>query len=960
MPPKSTEMLLMHCDDTAYVGTPDTNLYKLIDAICGTCGAGGLVNEVFVARLAGAMETIFGTDLDYVFGNTAILVRAPEESYPYNPSRDTLTAPQWNEVRVKDAWYRARIRDFFKACGLGSTVEGVRMCVQAASSVDCDTFEIWRYIDNFGITLDMGRSPSSARNELVIKPHKDSMGPEEMRLVRDMLSRFMSIDIVITVNVHGIPVLTPVFAVAAAADSTYFEVQKIVTPTPIMSQLPPPDLLPIDLLPTETWMYSGDPTLAPYAQFNISQEYAYYYLVGGGSRSPIDSVTYGTINPFGPVKVTVFELSGAFNLVSNVALGVPTDDWFSQNLNADFFQWVPVPYQADLYPMNQSVAQGVANLIGAINSIPGPFILVGYDQGATIISDVYDQIRTGSLQARRPDLLAGLAFGNPRRQPGVTFPMCPDPGGHGVQGWELLQDCEPLWWEFAAPGDLICTNHDTVPGSNNEAVYQLIYNSYNGILSPLAALLTGAITNAEILLQNFLDLFYGVVTNSAHGLYQNPNYHPVPGDARNCIQIGADYINSLSIPSLAALAPPAVTTQVTCYEVTDYLANPPTSWFDGKLDSRIRYVYVPWPMLNELPLQEGIDAAVSALIIMINRNIGPFLLIGRGIGAIVTSTVYDQLRTGAMQHRRVDLLGAVSFGSPRREAGVIFPEGTDPGGHGISANRLSGTESLWWEFANPDDLLCTHGNTTDDLWAATIFDATIAAYAGDPGVITRQFPTAPVNVAQVEADILATVSYASTEDPHATYDTVTQIAGDPRSGYQIARDYLNTFASRSVPYVVPAPDPMRTYRPAQNFEAFTSVSNYGPWQTYDIIDSPDNYPGGKFGKTPANAPAVNPDGTPYVFPWPSEQTYIAAKITQVQSMGGQADQFHFRLPLGQSAITKEVFTPDLAIAYIAPTQESTVSRSLTRGRPLISTSTGWVAGTFTTSSGAPAGASTSS
>src|SRR6516164_7289022 len=145
MPPKSTEMLLMHCDDTAYVGTPDTNLYKLVDAICGTCGAGGLVNEVFVARLAGAMETIFGTDLDYVFGNTSILVRAPEESYPYNPSADTLTAAQWNEVRVKDAWYRARIRDFFTACGLGSTIEGVRMCVQAALSVDCDTYEVWRY-----------------------------------------------------------------------------------------------------------------------------------------------------------------------------------------------------------------------------------------------------------------------------------------------------------------------------------------------------------------------------------------------------------------------------------------------------------------------------------------------------------------------------------------------------------------------------------------------------------------------------------------------------------------------------------------------------------------------------------------------------------------------------------------------------------------------------------------------
>jgi hypothetical protein len=297
MPPKSTELRLYHFDPYAYTATPNTNLYKYVDALCGTTGASALVNEVFLARMAGALQTIYFNDLDYIFGKIQFLARSPAESYPYNPMSDQLTSDQWDEVRVKDAWYRARISDFFTACGLGGTPDGIRMCVQAALAVDADIYEVWRYIDNFGITADLGRSPTSARNEVVIRPHKDSLAPEEMRLVRDMLAKIMPVDAIVTVNSNGLAVASPVPVAAAAASSTYFEVQKMVTATPILAQLPPPELLPIDLLPSEQWLFTAQvtPALAPYAAFNITAEYGYYYLVGGGKRSPIDSVTYGTM-----------------------------------------------------------------------------------------------------------------------------------------------------------------------------------------------------------------------------------------------------------------------------------------------------------------------------------------------------------------------------------------------------------------------------------------------------------------------------------------------------------------------------------------------------------------------------------------------------------------------------------------------------------------------------------------
>lgn len=304
MPPKSTELRLMHFDDYAYTGTSDTTLYKYVDALCGTTGAGALVNEIFLARMAGALETIYFNDLDYIFGKISFLSRSPSESYPYNPQSDMLTADQWDEVHTKDSWYRARIRLFFQACNLGGTPDGIRMCVEAALACDADVYEIWRYLDNFGITSDLGRSPHTARNEVVVRPHKSVLQAEEMRLLRDMLAKIVAVDTVVTVNTQGLATLAPIPVVAAAATSTYYEIQRVVTATPALSQLPAPELLPIDLLPTEQWLFlaKSDPQLAPYTAFNYSAEQGFYYLTGGGRRSPIDSVTYGTLQADGSVK----------------------------------------------------------------------------------------------------------------------------------------------------------------------------------------------------------------------------------------------------------------------------------------------------------------------------------------------------------------------------------------------------------------------------------------------------------------------------------------------------------------------------------------------------------------------------------------------------------------------------------------------------------------------------------
>ncbi len=345
MPPKSTELRLGHFDDHVYRVDSDTMLFKFVDALCGDAGASSLKKQIFLQRLSGALDNIYGSDLDYVFGNIRFLSRADSEAYPYDPMRAQLTSKQWDEVAAKDAQYRSRIREYFKACGEGSTAEGIRQTAHAATSADCQVIESWRYIDNFGITNGVGRAfgisytavdlatghrvvfdseeeatdfiegkthwqvhQNRARSEVTIVPHKTDLKPRENRLLLQMLDRLHGIDTVVTIDPQGLAVISPINIRAISSDSTYYQVEKVVTGTPVLSQLPAPEMLAIDLDPSENWLKANSPELAPYAQFNITQEYGYFYLISGGKRSPIDSVSYGTLQSDGTVATeAVFE-----------------------------------------------------------------------------------------------------------------------------------------------------------------------------------------------------------------------------------------------------------------------------------------------------------------------------------------------------------------------------------------------------------------------------------------------------------------------------------------------------------------------------------------------------------------------------------------------------------------------------------------------------------------------------
>lgn len=132
-------------------------------------------------------------------------------------------------------------------------------------------------------------------------------------------------------------------------------------------------------------------------------------------------------------------------------------------------RWFPINYPAVLYPMAPSVQSGRENLIAAIQTAPGPFVLCGYSQGAIVTDVVWSQdilANAGVLHGRLPDVAAIFNFGDPLRCPGIAngnllagipLPVYLDgvvTGGIAGPADLTPQQTPDFFYSFALDGDL--------------------------------------------------------------------------------------------------------------------------------------------------------------------------------------------------------------------------------------------------------------------------------------------------------------------------------------------------------------------------------------------------------------------------------------------------------------------------------------------------------------------------
>lgn len=311
--------------------------------------------------------------------------------------------------------------------------------------------------------------------------------------------------------------------------------------------------------------------IAPGSDSNVVQDGTFDTAASlqGQGRWVWDMV--GGVRTVRPGMTTLYFVVGTYqNTDGGVSAAIPVKDQLAimlydaiirqRPLDLENIEVVSIYYPGVLFPMGDSIAQGKAVLMNLINTLTPPgnkFIMFGGSQGGHVISDVYDEIRHGSLQHRNADFLAGIALGNPRRQQGHTFTdpvfgLCPDPnpGGAGVSPNRLV-DCEDRWWELALPGDFACdVSLTSSEGHWQRVVYDFLMGNSTNTVSAIIGLIF-APWEFFTAIQAVVDTFNG--PGGPHSHYDDPLLPPFAalGDTRTYIQTTLDFINSFGEEPLA-------------------------------------------------------------------------------------------------------------------------------------------------------------------------------------------------------------------------------------------------------------------------------------------------------------------------------------------------------------------------------------------------------------------------
>lgn len=338
--------------------------------------------------------------------------------------------------------------------------------------------------------------------------------------------------------------------------------------------------------------------LAPVASVNKLRDpkFSGPTLVQGQSDWMWDSPAVPHFNSVRTVRtglLTVYYVGGTYtDLFGNEPPLIPFNQWMwmgvpqdVQNIGGGIFppgcsidtthcEFINIPYPGKAFPMDTSIQAGTDYVCQLIDQIPGPFYLCGLSQGSSVISNVYDELRTGRLQHRRSDFVGGHADCNPRHQQGHTFidptyGHWPDPAPT-KSGMQLpnLTDCEDIWWETYRGDDIVsCCEND--PNGANYAVDQFIRTEFgvvneqwNGIFQIILSGPLGWIEAFQAFMAIYNDVFIptdpsGTLTPH-HQFWGGPDSAKpffAQGDDRYAAQIMCDRINQLSAE---LITPPAV------------------------------------------------------------------------------------------------------------------------------------------------------------------------------------------------------------------------------------------------------------------------------------------------------------------------------------------------------------------------------------------------------------------
>lgn len=221
----------------------------------------------------------------------------------------------------------------------------------------------------------------------------------------------------------------------------------------------------------------------------------------------------------------------------------------------------PIGYPANAFPMKPSYTAGVTEFINQL-TLKGcdkgmPWMAGGYSQGAIVLMIVLNRIFNGDLGRFKDTYRGSIAFGNPMRQAGHTFPGGIDPGGAGIVQ-PTMTNTPVAHWDFAdgkmmvgSPGNDLYTTCGVGLNSaglaDQQAVWKII-DTGNPLGLGAAILKLGLEPSFSGTVGAAQAAFYALDFFVKQGITPHTSYQfvqPIAGDTRDCWRVALDYINSL-------------------------------------------------------------------------------------------------------------------------------------------------------------------------------------------------------------------------------------------------------------------------------------------------------------------------------------------------------------------------------------------------------------------------------
>jgi hypothetical protein len=262
---------LQNFDSDLYDLSRTSHLTKLLTALVGGGGAGGLRRQQILARMSVLLQGTNFIELDGFWGALFGLKRAPEEALPTNaaglpldPSADMADSATWDLAQARDGRYRARIEQLARGFAQGGTYAGARRAAEAVLGCEVEIVESWVYADyattgsaSFvantwqAVSQQYGNSwrqldgvnwgqlvasevlpisvPLGNRGEIVLVPGRLITDAEKLQL-HQVMEELLPASTILTISDSPFISETVVPTRAVAADSTEWNVVSIVQP----------------------------------------------------------------------------------------------------------------------------------------------------------------------------------------------------------------------------------------------------------------------------------------------------------------------------------------------------------------------------------------------------------------------------------------------------------------------------------------------------------------------------------------------------------------------------------------------------------------------------------------------------------------------------------------------------------------------------------------------------------